>query len=347
MIHTVELRTKSSDFSSYLKFKENPDLCHSYAGITITPYKVGQGKGKYQYRLKAKINLSRTIYPDNYLAIYTGKDADQILNAIEQAFSEMDLLPTSFWTLARVDFTIDIRTPYVSQYLQILAHGDHKYKPQHKNGSLYMVGADRGVIINFYSKEAEQKTWGEEAAEKAKNILRIEVQCLDKRLAALFSRNNAKPVRDLPSMLTVNNGDPLIDMVNETIGKHILSISGLCDHISTDAAIAKIQQSKGLQERTELQLIHLIKRINRKNGSISIARDRWCKETKTAATVFKARMKALYDMGINPICTPPGCPVNCLESLYQLYLAALVQEYEEAQAENYQNQTESDRIRQD
>ena len=324
MIHTVELRSKGTDFYTYLRFQNHKDLCHRYPGIEITPWLIGDEEGKKQYKLKVKINLSRTIDPDNTLGIYSGQNAAEILDAIEQVFSELQLPSVRAWTLSRVDFTIDIQTPYLSQYLQILSHGDHKYRPIHKSNGLYIPYSNRGITVNFYSKEAEQRARNSTAAEQARGVLRLEVECHDQKLITMFS--DAKISRDLASLLMVDGGSPLIQMVNETVGKELIHITGECDHITKSAAIGKIQENTGLQPKTRKQLADILDRINRKNGSVSISRERWPKAAGVTPRTYKTRMKAFYTLGINPICTPSGSPVDRLESLYQLYLTALVNE---------------------
>lgn len=324
MIHTVELRSKSSDFQSFLKFQNNRDLCHRYPGITIIPWLIGTEKEKKQYKLKAKINLSRTIDPENTLGIYSGQNAALILETINQVFSELELPTVTAWTLSRVDFTIDIRTQYVSQYLDILAHGDHKNKPMYSANGLYIPYSDRGITVNFYSKEAEQQARNSDAAEQARDVLRLEVECHDKKLITMFSGSHIS--RDLVSLLMVDGGSPLIQMVNDTVGKELIKISGECDHISKAAAIARITESTGLQNRTKQHLVEILDRVNRKNGSIRLARERWTKDAGVSKRTFTERMGVLYRMGINPVCAPSDSPVEPLESLYQLYLTALLEE---------------------
>ena len=327
MIHTVEIRTKSSDYQSFLRFKENPNLCRSYPGIEIIPKREGKGKGQYQYKLSAKINLCRVIEPDNILGIYKGRNAALILDTINQAFSELGLPAVNFWKLSRVDFTVDIQTPYISEYLSILWHGEHKEKPEPVNDGLYIHYSDRGVTVNIYSKEAEQRARGrEETAAQARNLLRIEVQCHDKKLATMFAKHTARPGLDLASLLTINQGDALIDMVHDTVGKELLYIVGVCDYIRLDNALSKIEAIQGSQERVLFDLGKILAKINRKNGSISKARASWCKATGKAERVFRSRLKLMLVNGINPICLPSDSPLDHLESLYQLFLDAFMEE---------------------
>ena len=170
MIHTIELRQKSSDFNVFLKLENNPALKTKYPGITFITKQTGNKPGKKQYKVNVKINLSRTTDPGNYLRIYQGQQPEEIIDTINQVFSELDLPPVQAWTLYQVHFTVDIKTPYVSEYLDVLSHGNHKMKPAYtRDGSLWLPYSSRTVTVNFYSKEEEQRQHGEEAAAKARH----------------------------------------------------------------------------------------------------------------------------------------------------------------------------------
>ncbi len=328
MIHTLELRRKSSDYPVFMKLQNDPALKTKYPGIEFITHHIGSEPGKQQYKVNAKINLSRTIEPGNYLRIYQGQNPEKIIDAINQVFAELELPPVQDWTLYQVHFTVDIQTPYVSEYLDILSHGNHKTKPVHtRDGSLWIPYSSRTVTVNFYSKEAEQQKHGEEAAERARNILRLEVECKDKKLEYLFSKR--KLHRDLVSMLLADNGSYIFDMVNDTVQKELLAIiSNDCDYIKKDAVIARLEASRGRrQQKTHDNLLHLIDLVNRKNGSIRTARDNWQRTTRGSTTAFKARLAELYRIGVNPICLPSESSQERLASLYQLYLDALANEY--------------------
>lgn len=337
MIHTIELRRKCSDFPVFMKLQNTPALKTKYPGIEFITHHIGTEPGKQQYKVNVKINLSRTTDPGNYLRIYQGQKPEETIETINQAFAELDLPPVQAWTLYQVHFTVDIKTPYVSDYLDILSHGNHKTKPVHtRDGSLWLPYSSRTVTVNFYSKEEEQRKHGEEAAANARNILRLEVECKDKKLEYLFSKR--KLHRDMVSLLLADNGGYIFDMVNDTVQKELLSIIGNdCDHVKEDAAITRVEETKGKRhEKTHRELLLLIALVNRKNGSIRTARENWKRESRGSTTAFKARLSELYKIGVNPICLPSDGSQERLESLYQLYLDALAEEYKTA-TENSQN----------
>lgn len=337
MIHTLELRRKSSDYAVFMKLQNNPALKTKYPGIEFITHRIGTEPGKQQYKVNVKINLSRTIEPGNYLRIYQGQNPEEIIATINQVFAELDLPPVQAWTLYQVHFTVDIHTPYVSEYMDILSHGNHKTKPVHtRDGSLWIPYSSRTLTVNFYSKEVEQQRHGEEAAARARNILRLEVECKDKKLEYLFSK--LKLHRDLVSLLLADNGCNIFDMVNATVQKELLTIiDNDCDYVKKDAAIARVEASRGRrQQKTHKELLHLIDLVNRKNGTIRTARENWKRTARGSTTAFKARLAELYRIGVNPICLSSESSQERLESLYQLYLDALAKEYIKA-TENNQN----------
>ena len=332
MIHTLELRRKSSDFAVFLKLENNPALKTKYPGITFITKQTGTEPGKKQYKVNVKINMNRTQEPGNYLRIYQGQKPKAIIDTINQVFAELELPPVQAWTLYQVHFTVDIHTPHVSEYLAILSHGNHKVKPAYtRDGSLWLPYSSRTTTINFYSKEEEQRQHGEEAAAQARNILRLEVECKDKKLEYLFAQEQLH--RDLVSLLLVDNGLRIFDMMNRTVWKELYDILGKndCNHVKKDAAVAIVEAKRGnRQQRTHDNLLHLLDLINRKNGSMRTARNSWQKVTGGSRTAFNARLQDLYRMGINPICLPSGSSQEHLESLCQLYLEAVAKEYETA-----------------
>jgi hypothetical protein len=323
MIHTVELRTKSSEKAAFNRLR-NTALCYQFPGITFTPYREGKDE-LAQYKVTAKINLIQTIEPRNYLGIYTGRHTERILDAINQAFGEVGLPPVDQWGISQIHFTVDVRTPYVAEYMKILAKGNHKHEPTHTENGLYIPYSERGITVNFYDKAEQQRAkYGDEAAEQARDILRLEIECKYDKLTTLFSK--CPVARDLRSFLLVDGGSHILDMVRDTVEKELLQIvTNNCDHISQRAALARVRDSKK-QANIKKQLAEILREINAEGSSISIAKNSLCGGVEAAEKKFRRRIRDLYSLGINPICVPPGLAVKRLESLEQLYLDALIAE---------------------
>lgn len=335
MIHTVELRTKSSEKAAFDRL-QNTALCYRFPGITFTPYREGKDE-LAQYKVKAKINLVQTIEPQNYLGIYTGQHTDRILDAINQAFEEIGLPPVELWGISQIHFTVDVLTPYVAEYIKILAKGNHKHEPTHTENGLYIQYSERGVTVNFYNKAEQQRAkYGDAAAEQARDILRLEIECGYDKLTTLFS---SYPVsRDLRSFLLVNDGNHIIEMVQNTVKKELLYIvTNNCDYISKRAALKRVRASKK-QAHIKKQLVDLLQQINAEDTT-SIRHIRECLWSGSEADKrkFRRRLDDFYSLGINPICVPPGLDIKRLESLEQLYLEALTAEYTAA-TENQNSQ---------
>lgn len=328
MIHTVELRTKSSDKSTFDRL-QNTALCYRFPGITFTPYREGKDE-LAQYKVKAKINLVQTIEPQNYLGIYTGQHTDRILDAINQAFEEIGLPTVEHWGISQIHFTVDVHTPYVADYIKILAKGNHKHEPTHTENGLYIPYSERGITVNFYSKaEQQRERYGDEAAEQASGILRLEIECKYDKLTTLFSR--CPVARDLRSFLLVNDGSHIIEMVQDTVKKELLQIVvNNCDYISKRTAIKRVKDSKK-QAHIKKQLVDLLRQFNEEGSSIRLVRTSLWEGSEADKRKFRRRLDDFYSLGINPICVPSGLPVKHLESLEQLYLDALQMEIENSQ----------------
>lgn len=328
MIHTVELRTKSSEKSAFYRL-QNTALCYRFPGITFTPYLEGTGE-LAQHKVKVKINLIQTIEPQNYLGIYIGQHTNRILDAINQAFEEIGLPTVEHWGISQIHFTVDVRTPYVAEYMKILARGNHKHEPTHTENGLYIPYSERGITVNFYSKaEQQRERYGDEAAEQASGILRLEIECKYDKLKTLFSKCSVS--RDLRSFLLVNDGSHIVDMIQDTVKKELIQIvTNNCDYISKRAAMKRVRDSKK-QAPVKKQLLDLLRQINEEDSSIRLVRTSLWEGSEADKRTFRRRLADFYSLGINPICVPPGLDVKRLESLEQLYLDALQIEIENSQ----------------
>lgn len=140
-------------------------------------------------------------YVNYVIDIYKPSDYEifqQCFNHEIKSFNLPFLPPLDGWKAHRIDFTYNIHTPYVKDYIRLMHKADLRgfsiKKDQHghrsmKPGSLYINNS--AVTLNFYDKQDEMiKAEGgtrhtPEEISQAKDILRIEVQASRDKLSGI------------------------------------------------------------------------------------------------------------------------------------------------------------------
>lgn len=153
------------------------------------------------YVIDARVNPSKVIYRESAIDIYKPSDYEifqQCFNHEIKSFNLPFLPPLDGWKAHRIDFTYNIHTPYVKDYIRLMHKADLRgfsiKKDQHghrsmKPGSLYINNS--AVTLNFYDKQDEMiKAEGgtrhtPEEISQAKDILRIEVQASRDKLSGI------------------------------------------------------------------------------------------------------------------------------------------------------------------
>ena len=164
----------------------------------ISELRLGARKNSDEWLLRLRVN------PAKLLCGYDGFETIQadaamlerlsvaFRGALEYGFGEHDLPLLPNWLVKRIDFAVDVRTPYVADYVRLADKGDHpaKYRDQAqgKVGSCYWgCASTRGSI---YDKELQLRNTGREEAliQRAHNILRVEVQCRSPKVGYMRNR---------------------------------------------------------------------------------------------------------------------------------------------------------------
>lgn len=238
------------------------------------------------------------------------------LKEVELKFNEiveqihLDLHTFMFWTLNRIDYAMNITTPYVKEYIELFQRADIPYRfemqydktsrvRKQKKGSFYLFS--KSAVINFYDKFQERLNNTGKEVETAKDILRLEVQCLKSKTNAMKYKHSFE-MKYLGYFLNEKLSlDTIKYYYDKTIGKG--------DYYKLDKAIEKVNLSNHTPGTKE-KLINVLKEVN-SNRSI------WKAKISTGYTKerFSHFLKLLRDLEINPVTIPRRWSINYLENL--------------------------------
>ena len=329
MIHTINIETQIT-FTEYANLMQNQDIkriddtgyLHTFTnqGITLNAYPFYLSKQYSVYYCKAVVNLEKLIQGQPTMQAHT--ITEDTKNQIEEKFKTCiaSVLPyrtnIDNWKLTRIDFAIDIKTPFVKEYIKLLQRGDrprqttidnntqHKSsltKTHYANSVRYTNGS---ITLNIYDKQEERKIKGypQEILKEAKNTLRVELQCKERKLLSLKKTKNISKI-NLSSFLFKENE------VKTLILKYIKQIAGTDDYYNYNLFVAKIKISelKGSKEK----LFEVAREINT-NKSV------WKARAKGKIKNFATYKSLFYKIGLNPVYIPRDWGIEKLPSLFTL-----------------------------
>lgn len=349
-IHTIMLHT-TLDKKSYEKFIKHEGVKYyskkhsSYNtkdtyktncvenGITsifvIKPTITKSGMEYSDYRLYAVVNLHTLIYGTlDSIDMYNCNSDGNLLktkgsDVFDKSMREktgLDDLPTMVdWDICRVDYTIDIKTPFVGLYLKLLNKGNTPYyydlKSQYKGSSYRQC---KSVRMNFYSKEQafiykankynslspeEVNLYDEneyysnkELLKLSHNILRLEMQYRTRKLHR--ERSKGKQT-DFATLIFISE-----EQVQNIIFKGLKTVTRTGKYQYIDTAVKKLNDST-LHNTTKEQLESIIKKIGKQNSSVDKVRNDFCNSNngnyKNPKNTWNSRMKSLDSLNINPV----------------------------------------------
>lgn len=223
------------------------------------------------YVIDARVNPSKVIYRESAIDIYKPSDYEifqQCFNNEIKSFNLQFLPPLDGWKAHRVDFTYNIHTPNVKEYIRLMHKADLRgftiKKDQHghramKAGSLYINNS--AVTLNFYDKADEMtKAQGgtrhtPEEIQQAKDILRIEVQAGRDKLSNIKRKQEFTSKQISEFMTSPEAAEDLVISYAE-------KVLGSATYRKKPAAITLINKSKRHQ-KTKEQLITAIEAISK------------------------------------------------------------------------------------
>lgn len=281
-----------------------------------------------QYVIDARVNPSKVIYRESAIDIYKPSDYSLFQDRFNQEIKSFNLpfLPDlSGWKAHRVDFTYNISTPYVKEYIRLMHKADLRgftiKKDQHghramKAGSLYINNS--AVTLNFYDKFDEmQKAEGgtrhtPEEIQQAKDILRIEVQAGRDKLSGIKRKQEFTSKQISEFMQQPEAAEDLVLM-------YASRVLGAATYRKKPAAITLINHSKKHQ-KTKEQLIAAIEAVSQAYQRVDKVRAA-CPDLE----VDKCK-KILREMDINLVTLDKNSKVKELPSIPALLRETIEEE---------------------
>lgn len=280
------------------------------------------------YVIDARVNPSKVIYRESSIDIYKPSDYEifqQCFNQEIKSFNLPFLPPLDGWKAHRVDFTYNIHTPNVKEYIRLMHKADLRgftlKKDQHghramKAGSLYINNS--AVTLNFYDKQDEmQKAEGgtrhtPEEISQAKDILRIEVQAGRDKLSGIKRKQEFTSKQISEFMTSPEAAEKLvIDYATKVLGN--------ATYRKKPAAITIINHSKK-QKRTKEQLIAALEAVSKPYKRIDEVR-----QEHPDLEIDKTK-KILRDLDINLATLDKNTKVRELPSIPALLREAIEEE---------------------
>lgn len=337
MVHTFEVYTTISTKQArrILDYLEIPKGIDKFGGAVkvngIARMSLYSRKElSNSYILKVIVNPAKLFYGyDAFETVVANRSVLQWLStafaaAMEEATGEDALLDIDEWFVYRIDYAVDIRLEFPDMYVKLLNKGDkpklYRDKAQGKIGSCYWEC--KSTTGNVYDKADQMKNKGKppELIERARNLLRFEVQCNSPKVGCLRKNHELE-------------GRKLKDLFCSKIAESVLL--SYCqrayktgDYYTFRAAQARMKHSH-VSKRSHKALENVLRAVAQAR-SISEAREQASEEgvilknTSPAVKVkyckeqFGRNCKALKDLKINPVTIPRNWKIDKLPGVYGL-----------------------------
>lgn len=280
------------------------------------------------YVIDARVNPSKVIYRESSIDIYKPSDYSlfqERFNDEIRSFNLPFLPPLDGWKAHRIDFTYNLRTPHVKDYIRLMHKADLRgfsiKKDQHghrsmKPGSLYINNS--AVTLNFYDKQDEMiKAEGgtrhtPEEISQAKDILRIEVQASRDKLSGIKRKQEFTSKQISEFMQQPEAAEDLVI-------SYASRVLGSATYRKKPAAVTLINRSKKHQ-KTKDQLIAALEAVSKPYKRIDEVR-----QEHPDLEIDKTK-KILRDLDINLATLDKNTKVRELPSIPALLREAIEEE---------------------
>ena len=295
---------------------------HRASGVLLTAYSIKKCT-YYSYYMTCRINFKRLIEQENRIVVYQSADYFDVQNAFDTAIQGLckGLPLFTDWRVNRIDYCINVCTPYVREYLHLLRKGDmppHLHIPynaqrnySYRTGSVYLTG--NSTTINFYDKEQELKTQQrtdpcitDAIVVQAHNILRLEVQCKKPRTDYLKVKYDMDTTH-LPHYLRD-------EIALNTVARALDSVTKYAEYKRHSVALEMIA-GMDCTSRTKKNLTLLIDTVAKQYGSVYKARDKLIADGVCSKGTFNRYLRLLQAQNINAVTIPDNKHIADLKLL--------------------------------
>lgn len=299
-------------------------------GLVLYGKKINLPGNRMYYCADLFVNPAKLLGREQVIDIYSASAFTEFEQEFNRRIKDygLECLPDlEDWKAHRIDYTYNVKTRYVSQYIKLLQKSDLRGYRLHldknnnrsmKTGSLYIM--NRSITLNFYDKADQLRKEGRlpEEIEQATNIMRLEVQCHSRKL------NGIKKKYDLDSKSVVEfirDSDMGADILRYYTGK----ITWNLPYMKKESAIAIIQKSR-FKDQTKKDMIAIIKDTARQYSRVDKVRIE--NKKYSGKKMYKDQFKKL---NINPVTINKNAKgVSCwLESISFLLENAIAEEQKE------------------
>jgi len=242
------------------------------------------------------------------------QSVDKLKLELDDKIKEISyMLPSAEgWIVSRIDYAINLTTSYVKQCVELAKRSNDPYRYKdtiNLPGSSYRKS--KSVILNFYDKQDHIAKYIDASSvnsyliEEAKDMFRVEVQCLNQN-----KLNHIRKKFKLPTKATIY--DYLCSkMAKEVVLYHYNSVMGDSDFYSLYEAIKLINSTNWSDRKKKnikkwLQLIAQARSITRARKQF--VEGALIKNTQTlvngSQNTFTNYIKACKEIGLSPITIP-------------------------------------------
>lgn len=226
----------------------------------------------------------------------------ETLNTDMYSLSSVDLTVGKEFAVSRIDYAVDINTPYAAEYIRLLKKG--KKPPRlieqgYRESLYYTNGSKKNKLrraINCYDKAEFSRKRGIRAE---KDTLRFEVQLGIKQIEKMLEKYNLTYCREY---METGNLYYLLEISSYVLQTYYEKLVHRSDFYTKAYIEEKIQT---LSEHQQIKIKAYLKEIVKKGASL-----------KDINLRYKETVKLLESMGINPIPLKASIGKKFLPSLY-------------------------------